>query len=80
MDVFIIGMGKLFIVIILGLYDLVIYDEMWFVMGYEFGYVLFGYVVYCMMMMYLLWLVWLFGVLLVGGWVLCVIVVVLLEW
>lgn len=79
-DVFIIGMGKLFIVIILGLYDLVIYDEMWFVMGYEFGYVLFGYVVYCMMMMYLLWLVWLFGVLLVGGWVLCVIVVVLLEW
>jgi Peptidase family M48 len=79
-DAFTIGMDKPFIVLTSGLYDLMTYDEMRFVVGHELGHALSGHAVYRTMMMHLMRLARSFGILPVGGWALRAIVAALYEW
>jgi Zn-dependent protease with chaperone function len=79
-EAFTIGMDKPFIVLTSGLYDLMTYEEMRFVVGHELGHALSGHAVYRTMMMHLMRLARSFGILPVGGWALRAIVAALYEW
>jgi Zn-dependent protease with chaperone function len=75
-----IGMDEPFIVVSTGLYDLMTYEEMRFVVGHELGHAMSGHAVYRTMLMHLMRLARSFGFMPVGGWALRAIVAALMEW
>ena len=79
-NAFCIGMDTPFVVVTSGLYDLMDYEEMRFVIGHELGHALSGHAVYRTMLMHLMRLANSFGLVPLGGWALRAIVAALLEW
>lgn len=79
-NAFCIGMDTPFIVVTSGLYELMDYDEMRFVVGHELGHALSGHAVYRTMLMHLMRVADSFGFVPLGGWALRAIMAALLEW
>ena len=79
-NAFTIGMDKPFVVITTGLFDLLDYEELRFIVGHELGHAMSGHAVYRTILMHLMRLAGSIGWMPVGGWAIRAIVAALMEW